>query len=79
MPIIFESQTNIFKLDTNSTSYVMQINKYKAINTTVENYTGFPMTLLHNEGKIGYLSMKRINVACDEVLAGHGYVLEKNV
>ena len=28
MPIIFEPQTKIFKLDTLSTSYVMRINKY---------------------------------------------------
>ncbi|MBQ7383286.1 MAG: alpha-galactosidase [Clostridia bacterium] len=28
MPIFFEPQTKIFKLDTSSTSYVMQINKY---------------------------------------------------
>jgi alpha-galactosidase len=28
MPIFFEPQPQIFKLDTSSTSYVMQVNKY---------------------------------------------------
>lgn len=46
---------------------------------TTENYTELPMTFLHNEGKIGYLSMKRINVADDKVIDGEGYVLEKDV
>lgn len=44
-----------------------------------ENYTGLPMTFLHNEGKIGYLSMKRIDSADDKVIDGEGCILERDV
>ena len=42
---------------------------------TVRNQTGLPMTFLHNEGCIGYLSAKRIDVASDKLIDGNGSIL----